>query len=70
MRCAIELLLTCALSDSVCARVAGNVATTRAEYLAVALDKAEHGFDSHTEAAEHATDMLLVRNAYEGMPHC
>ena len=43
-----------------------NVATTQAEYLAVALDKAEEGFDEPTPAFEHATDMLLVRNAYAG----
>ena len=44
-----------------------NVATTQVEYLAVALDKAEEGFDEPTRPAfEHATDMLLVRNAYAG----
>ena len=42
------------------------MATTQAEYLAVALDKAEEGFDEPTPAFEHATDMLLVRNAYAG----
>ena len=36
------------------------------EYLTVAYELAEKGFDSLTKAAEHATDMLTVRNAYEG----
>ena len=47
-----------------------NVATTQAEYLAVAYDMAEAGFDTLTEAAEHATDALLVKNAYGGTTGC
>ena len=43
-----------------------NVRTTQAEYLAVAAAKADEGFDSLSEAAAHATDMLMVRDAYAG----
>ena len=42
-----------------------NVATTQAEYLSTAYDKADAGFDTLTAAAQHATDMLIVRQAYE-----
>ena len=36
------------------------MATTQAEYLAVALDKAEEGFDEPTPAFEHATKKKRV----------
>lgn len=47
-----------------------NVATTQAEYLTVALEKADKGFPDLTSATEHATDMLMVHNAYNGKEHC
>ena len=37
--------------------------------MTVALEKAEEGFDSFSQAAEHATDMLTVQNAYNGKEH-
>jgi|TARA_B110000046_G_scaffold14713_1_gene14195 hypothetical protein len=46
------------------------VATTQAEYLTVALEKADKGFPDLTSATEHATDMLMVHNAYNGKEHC
>jgi hypothetical protein len=47
-----------------------NVATIQAEYLTVAYETAEAGFDTFAAAAEHATDTLVVKNAYEGTSGC
>jgi hypothetical protein len=41
-----------------------NVLMTQAEYLCVASERADAGFDTLGEACEHATDMLMVRDAY------
>ena len=54
--------------DEISGTLRENVATTQAEYLDVAYDMA--GFDTLTEAAEHATDALLVKNAYGGTTGC
>ena len=47
-----------------------NIATTQAEYLTIAYDRAEVGFDTLTAASGHATDALMVKNAYEGTSGC
>ena len=42
-----------------------NIAETRAEYVFNAWPRAEEGFDTWQEGYEHATDLLIVREAME-----
>ena len=45
--------------------IAANIAKTQVEYLEEAWSRAEEGFDTYHDAAEHATDLLTVRDALE-----
>ena len=41
-----------------------NVRSTQAEYMSVAAERADAGFDTLSAVCEHATDMLMVRDTY------
>ena len=45
--------------------IAANIAKTQVEYLKEAWLRAEVGFSTYHGAAEHATDLLTVRDALE-----